>query len=105
MASAVFDGISKTTIVHNGRTYFGYQIDLVDQNGRHKTNIDCYLEPNLEYERSLATMDLINSSPQLKRIYRAMASSLADKTAGSNESESAAPAQPVLRLEPGSAQP
>jgi hypothetical protein len=100
LPSAVFDSISKTTLVYQGKTYYGYQVDLVDQNGRHQTNIDCFTEPNVDYERSLATMELINNSPQLKRIYRAMASSLAEKSDAATNSSDAS-GDPVLRLDPG----
>jgi sensor c-di-GMP phosphodiesterase-like protein len=106
MDSAVFDSISKTTIVYKGTTYYGYQVNLVDQNGQHRTNIDCYTEPNLDYERSMATMDLINNSPQLKRIYNAMSSSLAEKSSSSskdNDKSGSSTADPALRIDPSSA--
>jgi hypothetical protein len=100
LPSAVFDSISRTTIVHRGKTYYGYQVNLVDQNGRHKTNIDCFAEPNPEYERSMATMDLINNSPQLKRIYDAMSSSLAEKSSSPTNQADSSGKEPALRLDP-----
>ncbi len=98
--SAVFDSIFRTNFVYQGKSYYAYHINLVDQNGNHKTNIDCYTEPNLDYERCLATMDLINRSPQLKRIYQAMAASLAEKASNSTNSTSESSEGPVLRLSP-----
>lgn len=100
MPSAVFDSISRTTVTVLGKTYYGYQVNLVDQNGHHKTNIDCFAEPNLEYERSLATMELINNSPQLKTIYRAMAAGLAERSSTNMPNETEGPA-PAFRLDPG----
>jgi hypothetical protein len=97
--SAVFDSISKTTIVFNGSTYYGYRVNLVDQNGNHKTNIDCYTEPNLDYERSMAAMELINGSPQLKRIYQAMAPSLAEKSSSTNSADPKSGSGPAFRLD------
>jgi hypothetical protein len=105
LASAVFDSISKTNVVYRGKTYFGYLVDLVDQNGRHKTNVDCFVEPDLEYERSLQTLQLINGSPQLKKIYRAMAGSLAAKSANATNAGPEPVDNPVLRLEPGADKP
>jgi hypothetical protein len=104
LPSAVFDSISRTTLVFKGQTYYGYLVDLVDQNGRHKTNVDCFTEPNADYERSLATMQLINNSAQLKKIYRAMASGLAEKSSAATN-QPADSSEPVLRLDPGAKGP
>jgi hypothetical protein len=100
MDSAVFDSISRTNVVLQGQAYYGYRVKLVDQNGNYQTNIDCFLEPNQEYERSLAAMEMINQSPQLKRIYQAMAASLAEKASQSEPAPGAASDQPALRLVP-----
>ena len=100
--SAVFESISKTTINHRGTNYYTYLVKLVDQTGNCRTNLDCFLEPNLDYERSLAAMELINRSPQLKRIYRAMAGALAERsTPADNEGPDLQTNAPVLRFEPG----
>jgi hypothetical protein len=98
--SAVFDSIFRTNVLFQGKSYYAYHINLVDQNGNHKTNIDCFAEPNLEYERCLATMELINRSPQLKRIYQAMAAGLAEKASSQTNSSENSSDGPVLRLSP-----
>ncbi len=98
--SAVFDSISSTNLVINGKSYYCYEIDLVDQNGNHKINIDGFTEPNLEYERSKATMELVNRTPQLRKIYNAMAYVLAEKsTSGTNASALTPSDMPAIRLE------
>jgi hypothetical protein len=97
LASAAFDSISRTNVIYEGKTYYGYRVNLVDQHGNHQTNIDCFTEPNLEYERSLATLDLISRSPQLKRVYQAMAATLAEK-AGDESSTNASTNGPAFRL-------
>lgn len=84
-ASAVFDNIASTNLVIGGTNYYCYRVDLVDQHGNHKINYDCFKEPNLDYERSKATMELVNRTPQLRKIYDAMAYVLAEKsTAATN---------------------
>lgn len=92
LGSAVFDSISRTNLTFQGTTYYGYIVKLVDQNGNQQTNVDLFTEPNPDYERSLATMELINKSPQLRRIYQAMAPMLAEKTGGDSTSPTNAPA-------------
>ena len=98
MDSAVFDSIAKTNITYQGKAYYGYIVNFVDQNGNHKTNIDCFAEPDLEYERCLATLELVNRSPQLKRIYQSMAAGLAER-ASTNQTSSKSEG-PAFRLEP-----
>ena len=99
LASAVFESISRTNVVYQGKTYYGYRVTLVDQHGRHKTNVDCFAEPNLEYERSLQTLELINGSPQLQKIYRAMAGNLAARSSTNSDPDSGE-GRPAFRLEP-----
>lgn len=96
MDSAVFDQISRTNVVYEGQKYVGYKVVLVDRNGLFQTNIDCFAQPNPDYERSLATMELINRSPQLKRIYDAMAGSLADKARDTNSEPAHTEDEPTL---------
>jgi len=98
--SAVFDNISRTNFIYQGKSYYAYHINLVDQNGNHRTNVDCFAEPNLDYERCLATMELINRSPQLKRIYQAMAAGLAEKASSFTNSSASESEGPVFRLSP-----
>jgi hypothetical protein len=105
LASAVFDSISRTNFDYRGKTYYGYAVNLVDQSGHHKTNIDCFPEPNLEYERSLQTLNLINGSPQLKKIYRAMAGSLAEQSSSPTNAASESSDIPDFRLEPEAEKP
>ena len=69
--SAVFDTISKTMETIEGRVYHCYHIDLVDQHGNHRIQVDCYEDVNLDMERSMQTMQLVNGNPQLKKIYAA----------------------------------
>ncbi len=98
--SAVFDKITRTVIDYEGKPYYAYEVDLVDQNGNHKVNVDCFSEPNLEYERSKATMELVNKTPQLKRIYDAFAYVLAEKSSpNTNAPPDTNSPQPALRFE------
>jgi hypothetical protein len=78
-AGAVFEKITRFTTNIDGHTHYGYVVTFVDPNGNHDTQTDLFEEPNLEYERSLATLELIAKNPQLKRIYQAMAYVLAEK--------------------------
>ncbi len=78
-AGAVFEKITRFTTNIDGRTHYGYLVTFVDPSGNHETQTDLFEEPNLEYERSMATLELIAKNPQLKRIYEAMAYVLAEK--------------------------
>ncbi len=94
--SSVFEDMTRTNFEYQGTNYYCYVVDLVDQNGNHKIDYDFYTEPNLENERTMATMALIKRNPQLKMIYAAMANLLAEKTAvATNAVEPASTNQPV----------
>jgi hypothetical protein len=97
--SAVFDTISSTNLVLEGKTYYCYRVDLVDQNGNHKVNYDYFNEPNLEYERSKATMELVNRTPQLKKIYDVMSYILAEKSSAATNAPVSANDLPAFRVE------
>jgi hypothetical protein len=98
--SAVFSRISSTNLTISNVTYYAYEIDLVDENGNHKVNVELFTQPNLDYERSKAAMELINGNPQLKRIYQAMAYVLAEKsTAATNRAPDSPSDAPAMRLE------
>ncbi len=105
-ASAVFDSIASTNLVLNGTNYYCYRIDWVDQHGNHKISLDCFKEPNLDYERSKETMEVVNRTPQLRRIYDAMAYVLAEKSTAATNAP-AANDLPDARFEkdPSSKQP
>ena len=79
--SAVFDKITSSTLKVGDQAVYHYEIDLVDQNGNHAISLEDFAEPNLDYERSKAALELINKNSQLKRIYDAMAYVLAEKSA------------------------
>jgi hypothetical protein len=79
--SAVLHKISRSIATVSGKAYYCYQVDLVDENGNHKTNTEYYEKPDLDYERGMATLELVNNNPQLKKIYNAFAHVLAEKSA------------------------
>ena len=98
--SAVFHEINRTMETINGKKYFCYELDLVDQNGNHKINIDYFEKPDVDYERSMATLALIKSNPQLQKIYKAFSHVLAEKASAANDAESSSGVEkPALRLE------
>ena len=98
--SAVFHEIKRTMETINGKKYFCYELDLVDQNGNHKINVDYVEKPDADYERSMATLALIKSNPQLQKIYKAFSHVLAEKASAANDAESTSGVQePALRLE------
>jgi hypothetical protein len=95
--SAVFDSITRHELVIQGKEYVCYEIDLVDLNANHRVQVDCYEEPNLDYERSIAALELVKSNPQLKKIYEAFAKNLpATESKPGAQSDEAGPA---LRFE------
>ena len=98
--SAVFHSIDRFTVDIGGRMFYCYKIDFVDQNTNHHFAIDCFTEPNLDYERGKATMDLVNRNPQLKRIYDAMSHILAQQST-EVEKNSTNSDVPVMRFEEG----
>ena len=98
--SAVFHKITRSMETINGVRYFSYEVDLVDENGNHKVHVDYFEQPDLDYERSMAALELMNSNPQLKKIYKAFARVLAEKSASPEPAEVSSPhPKPVLRLE------
>jgi hypothetical protein len=96
--SAVFHNITRKMAAVHGKQYYCYEVDLVDENGNHKTQVDYYEKPDLDYERSMATMNLVNGNPQLKKIYDAFAHVLAEKSS-TNSSNASAGAKPAMRAE------
>jgi len=99
--SAVFHSIKKTIANLNGRQYHCYEVDLVDQSGNHKVHVDCFEEPDLEYERSMATLELVNQNPQLKKIYDAFSQFLGEQSSNSTNAPDSAPSEnnPSFRFE------
>jgi hypothetical protein len=95
--SAVFHSIARKMATLQGKQYYCYEIDLVDENGNHKTHVDYYEKPDMDYERSMATLNLVNGNPQLKKIYDAFAHVLAEKSSGSNSTVTVE--GPAVRLE------
>jgi len=102
--SAVFNSIDRFTVDIGGRIFYGYKIDFVDQNGNHHNAIDVFTEPNLDYERGKATMDLVNRNPQLKRIYDAMSHILAQQSTEAEKNQTNSEV-PVMRFEEEPAKP
>lgn len=96
--SAVFHKIERTVATIQGKEYFCYEIDLADQNGNHTIQVDCFDKPDVDYERSMATLQLIEKNPQLKSIYTAFSHVLAEKAekADTNKSQ---PVAPAIRFE------
>lgn len=103
--SAVFYKIKRSLATIEGKQFFCYEVDLIDQNGKHKVHVDAFEKPDLDYERSMATLDVVNNNPQLKKIYQAFAHILAEKSSAPDKDENVAAAEkPSFRLEkaPGS---
>ncbi len=99
--SAVFDTITKSMETIEGRVYHCYHIDLVDQHGNHRIQMDCYEDTNLGLERSMQTMQLVNGNPQLKKIYDAASHFFGSESAEPSTDSETSDDTPVLRLEPG----
>ncbi|MDA1276189.1 MAG: hypothetical protein O2960_19415 [Verrucomicrobia bacterium] len=99
--SAVFHSIKKTMANLNGRQYHCYEVDLVDQSGNHKIHVDCFEEPDLDYERSMATLELVNQNPQLKKIYDAFSQFLGEQSSNPTNAAGTAPSEndPSFRFE------
>lgn len=98
--SSVFDKITRSTAIVKGKEYYCYEVDLVDQNGNHKIHTDCFEKPDLDYERSMAALELVNSNPQLKKIYKAFSHVLAEKSSPSEDrSGVATTVKPAIRIE------
>jgi hypothetical protein len=102
--TAVFDSIKRGRAIIDGREFFGYQIDLVDEHGNHKVQIDFFTEPNLDYERSIEVLKLVQANPQLQKIYTAFAKNLPPQEADEAQSGSEAAGEddedrPAFRLE------
>jgi len=98
--SSVLHKITRSIATIKGKQYYCYEVDLVDENGNHKTHVDCFEKPDLAYERGMATLELVNNNPQLKKIYAAFAHVLAEKSAEAEEDDPSAPAasEPAIRL-------
>jgi hypothetical protein len=79
--SAVLHKISRSIATVSGKALYCYQVDLVDENGNHKVHTEYFEKPDLDYERGMATLELVNNNPQLKKIYSAFAHVLAEKSA------------------------
>lgn len=94
--TAVFHEIRRFIAVADGKEYYCYEIDLADQHGNHKTHVDCFEQPDVDYERSMATLNLVRENPQLKRIYEAFSHVLAEKSRTNVSTNMPAPA---FRLE------
>jgi hypothetical protein len=97
--SAVFHKITRKTTNLQGKDYYCYEIDLVDQNGNHSTQADCFNKPDVDYERSMATLDLIEKNPQLKSIYSAFAHVLGEKSSDPKNTGPSTGPGPSLRFE------
>ncbi len=99
--SAVFHSIKKTMPTLDGKQYHCYEVDLVDENGLHQVNLDCYEEPDLDYERGMATLQLVNQNPQLKKIYDAFSHLLSEQSSTSTNTveESGGGNKPAFRIE------
>jgi hypothetical protein len=98
--SAVIHKITRAMSNINGKDYYCYEIDLADQNKNHRIQVDCYDHADVDYERSMATLDLIEKNPQLKSIYSAFSHVLADKaTAAEKSGQVPTGAPPSLRFE------
>lgn len=82
--SAVFHNITRTTRIVNGKEVYCYEVDLVDENGNHRIQMEYCEQPDMDYERSMATLRLVNGNPQLKKIYDAFAHVLAERSSSSN---------------------
>ncbi len=83
--SAVFHAIDRSVATLNGKQYFCYKVDLVDENGNHNVNVDTFEKPDLDYERSMAALELMNSNPQLKKIYKAFSRVLAEQSSSTEK--------------------
>lgn len=97
--SAVFHDIQRIVRVVNGLQLYCYEVDLVDQNGNHRKQLDCFEEPDPDYERSMATLQLVQSNPQLKKIYSAFAHVLAEQSSNPTNANPNPSTPPVIRLE------
>lgn len=93
--SAVFHKIERTVSTIQGKEYFCYEIDLADQNGNHTIQVDCFDKPDVDYERSMATLQLIEKNPQLKSIYNAFSHVLAEKAEQADTNKSQPPPPPI----------
>jgi hypothetical protein len=78
--AAVFEKIKSFTTNIDGKLTYAYEVVWVDPHGNRDISVDYFDEPNLEYERGKATLELIDQNPQLKRIYQAMSYVLAEKS-------------------------
>lgn len=99
--SSVFHSIKKSMVTLDGKQLHCYEVDLVDQNGNHSTHVDCFEEPDLDYERSMATLELVNSNTQLKKIYEAFSSFLGEQSSNPTNAteESTDENNPSFRIE------
>ena len=79
--SAVFHKITRKLVTVEGKLHYRYEVDLVDENGNHRIQNEMLEEPDMDYERSIATLNLVNSNPQLKKIYDAFSHVLAERSA------------------------
>jgi len=75
--SAVFEDINKVIREIEGQKYHIYVLELKDRNGNQSTRLAAYKKPNVDYERSMQTMKLVNQNSQLKSIYNAFSHVLA----------------------------
>jgi len=84
-ASAVFSDIQKLIGEHEGEIYYIYLLELEDQNGNRIRKSAIFDKPDLDYERSMKTMELVKSNPQLKQIYDAFSHVLGGMSAPDKE--------------------
>jgi hypothetical protein len=99
--AAVFHAIKRTIQEIDGKRHYCYAVDWVDPNGNHESQLDCFEKPDLDYERSIATLELVNGNPQLKKIYQAFAHVLGEQSAAPEQAQTAATDKKAeLRIEP-----
>lgn len=99
--SAVFHSIKKSVQTQDGKQYHIYEIDLVDQSGNHSTSWDVSEGPDLDYERSMATLDLVNNNAQLKQIYDAFSYFLGEQSSNATNAmeETNGGTNPLFQIE------
>jgi hypothetical protein len=105
--SAVFHTITRKIRTVNEKKYYCYEVDLVDENKNHKSHVDVFEKADMDYERSMATLELVNSNPQLKKIYQAVSHVLAEESSTPSPKENPADENATIRMDrlPPKAQP
>ena len=82
--SSVFVDINKLIGEVDGRVVHVYLIELEDKNGNRIKKMAVSEGPDLEFERSMKTIKLVQTSPELKKVYDAFSHVLAEWSAQDN---------------------